>query len=78
MQAIAVVQHTVEALLWGVSQLYQSTTEMVLHDLNLFLKAGECVALVGHNGAGKTTLVKLLTRLYEPMAGKILLDGVCH
>ncbi len=35
----------------------------MLQDLNLFLKAGECVALVGHNGAGKTTLVKLLTRL---------------
>jgi ATP-binding cassette subfamily B protein len=49
---------------------------MVLQDLNLFLKAGECVALVGHNGAGKTTLVKLLTRLYEPTAGQILLDGV--
>jgi len=120
MQAIAVVQHTVESLLWGVSQLYQNnlfvnnlfefldvpaykiangkrpvperlesgiefrgvsfcypgTTEMVLQDLNLFLKAGECVALVGHNGAGKTTLVKLLTGLYEPTAGKILLDDV--
>jgi ATP-binding cassette subfamily B protein len=120
MQAIAVVQHTVESLLWGVSQLYQNnlfvsnlfefldvapykiangkravperlqsgiefrgvsfcypgTTEMVLQDLNLFLKAGECVALVGHNGAGKTTLVKLLTRLYEPTAGQIFLDGV--
>lgn len=49
---------------------------MVLQDLNLFLKAGECVALVGHNGAGKTTLVKLLTRLYEPTAGQILLDGL--
>ena len=49
---------------------------MVLQDLNLFLKAGECVALVGHNGAGKTTLVKLLTRLYEPTTGKILFDGV--
>ena len=120
MQAIAVVQHTVESLLWGVSQLYQNnlfvsnlfefldvaphkiahgkravperlqsgiefrgvsfcypgTTEPVLQDLNLFLKAGECVALVGHNGAGKTTLVKLLTRLYEPTAGQIFLDGV--
>src|SRR5438067_12469934 len=60
----------------GVSFCYPGTTEMVLQDLNLFLKAGECVALVGHNGAGKTTLVKLLTRLYEPTTGKILLDDV--
>ena len=60
----------------GVSFCYPGTTEMVLQDLNLFLKAGECVALVGHNGAGKTTLVKLLTRLYEPTAGKIVLDDV--
>jgi ATP-binding cassette subfamily B protein len=59
-----------------VSFSYPGTTEMVLQDLNLFLKAGECVALVGHNGAGKTTLVKLLTRLYEPTSGKILLDGI--
>jgi ATP-binding cassette, subfamily B, bacterial len=62
----------------GVSFRYPGTSEMVLQDLNLFLKAGECVALVGHNGAGKTTLVKLLTRLYEPTAGQILLDSVCH
>jgi ABC-type multidrug transport system fused ATPase/permease subunit len=38
----------------GVSFRYPGTSEMVLQDLNLFLKAGECVALVGHNGAGKT------------------------
>src|SRR5260370_38168270 len=60
----------------GVSFCYPGSTEMVLQDLNLFLKAGECVALVGHNGAGKTTLVKLLTGLYEPTAGQIFLDGV--
>ena len=39
------------------------------------LKAGEVLALVGENGAGKTTLVKLLTRLYDPDEGRILLDG---
>lgn len=60
----------------GVSFVYPGTTTEVLHDLNLFLRAGECVALVGHNGAGKTTLVKLLTRLYEPTAGRILLDDI--
>lgn len=60
----------------GVSFAYPGTTEEVLHDLNLYLRAGECVALVGHNGAGKTTLVKLLTRLYEPTKGQILLDDI--
>ncbi len=37
---------------------------------------GEKIALVGENGAGKTTLVKLLARLYDPTAGRILLDGI--
>ena len=67
------LQHGIEFL--GVSFRYPGTTVLVLEDLNLFLKAGECVALVGHNGAGKTTLVKLLTRLYEPTTGQIFLDG---
>jgi len=60
----------------GVSFAYPGTRTEVLHDLNLFLQAGECVALVGHNGAGKTTLIKLLTRLYEPTAGYILIDDI--
>jgi len=120
MQAIVVVQSSVEGLSWSVSQFYEhhlflgnlfefldfsprplaqgkclvperlqqgiefrgvsftypGTEEPVLRDLNLFLKAGECIALVGLNGAGKTTLVKLLTRLYEPTEGHILLDGI--
>ena len=41
----------------------------------LHLRAGEKLALVGENGAGKTTLVKLLSRLYDPTEGRILLDG---
>lgn len=44
--------------------------------LTFTLRAGEKMALVGENGAGKTTLIKLLTRLYEPTEGRILLDGV--
>ena len=48
---------------------------MVLRDLNLHVKPGETVALVGENGSGKTTLVKLLTRLFDPTDGEILLDG---
>lgn len=47
----------------------------VLHDLNLTIQPGEKLAIVGLNGAGKTTLVKLLTRLYEPTEGRILLNG---
>jgi ATP-binding cassette subfamily B protein len=47
----------------------------VLRNVGLFIPRGQSVALVGQNGAGKTTLVKLVTRLYEPTEGRILLDG---
>jgi ATP-binding cassette subfamily B protein len=47
----------------------------VLDKLNLVLPAGRCTAIVGLNGAGKTTIVKLLSRLYEPTAGRLLADG---
>ncbi|ART62087.1 ABC transporter ATP-binding protein [Kushneria marisflavi] len=46
-----------------------------LHDISLHLRPGESLALVGENGSGKTTLIKLLTRLYQPSRGRILLDG---
>jgi ATP-binding cassette subfamily B protein/subfamily B ATP-binding cassette protein MsbA len=49
--------------------------EAVLHDIDLSVKPGEMVALVGHTGAGKSTLVRLLGRLYEPQSGEILFDG---
>jgi ATP-binding cassette subfamily B protein len=48
----------------------------VLNGLNFHLHAGERVALIGENGEGKTTLVKLMTRLYDPSEGQILLDGI--
>ena len=60
----------------GVSFRYPSRDEWALRDINLHIAPGEKLALVGANGAGKTTLVKLLTRLYDPTEGQILLDGV--
>jgi ATP-binding cassette, subfamily B, bacterial len=59
-----------------VSFRYSKNHPWVLQDINLFIPAGCCLALVGLNGAGKTTLVKLLTRLYDPTEGDILWDGV--
>ncbi len=54
---------------------YPGMDRDVLSDIDLTLRAGEHVALVGENGSGKTTLVKLLCRLYDPTAGRILIDG---
>ncbi len=59
----------------GVSFAYPGTDRLVLDSIDLELPAGTVVALVGENGAGKTTLVKLLCKLYEPTAGRILVDG---
>lgn len=59
-----------------VSFRYPGTERPVLRDVSVVLQAGSTVALVGENGAGKTTLVKLLSRLYDPGAGSILVDGV--
>jgi ATP-binding cassette, subfamily B, bacterial len=47
-----------------------------LDHINFHICAGETIALVGYNGAGKTTLVKLLTRLYDPDDGEILINGM--
>jgi ATP-binding cassette subfamily B protein len=54
---------------------YPDAERWAVRHLSFTLHAGEVVALVGENGAGKTTLVKLLTRLYDPDEGRILLDG---
>jgi ATP-binding cassette, subfamily B, bacterial len=59
-----------------LSFAYPGTDRLVLEDVSLELPAGAVVAVVGENGAGKTTLVKLLCKLYEPTAGRILVDGV--
>ena len=58
-----------------VSFSYFGQDKPVLQHINMEIKPGEKIALVGHNGAGKTTLVKLLMRLYDPTQGEILLDG---
>jgi ATP-binding cassette subfamily B protein len=60
----------------GVAFAYPGTERPVLEHVDLLLAPGTTVAIVGENGAGKTTLVKLLARLYEPSAGRILVDGI--
>lgn len=60
----------------NVSFRYPGTERMVLQGLDLRLDVGERMALIGENGEGKTTVVKLITRLYDPTEGQILLDGV--
>ena len=58
-----------------VSYRYSKDGPEVLHGINMKIKAGEKVAIVGYNGAGKTTLVKLMMRLYEPESGSVVMDG---
>jgi ATP-binding cassette subfamily B protein len=58
-----------------VSFSYPGAAEPALHEVSLHLKPGGSLALVGANGSGKTTLIKLLTRLYQPTGGRVLLDG---
>jgi len=60
----------------NVSFHYPGSSRMVLENLNLVLRPAERVALIGENGQGKTTIVKLMTRLYDPVEGQVLLDGI--
>ena len=60
----------------NVSFTYPGTERTVLKNFSLTLSPGERIALIGENGQGKTTVVKLITRLYDPTEGEILLDGV--
>jgi ATP-binding cassette subfamily B protein len=65
-----------ELTLDHVSFQYPNAVRKVLDDICLTIRPGEHVAFVGENGAGKTTLIKLLCRLYDPSAGRILLDSM--
>jgi ATP-binding cassette, subfamily B, bacterial len=60
----------------NVSFSYPGSQQLVLNNISLHLPLGEKLAIVGENGSGKTTLIKLLTNLYTPTSGRILLDGV--
>ncbi len=58
-----------------VTFTYPGADTPALHDISLHIRPGQSLALVGQNGSGKTTLIKLLTRLYPPDSGRIVLDG---
>jgi ATP-binding cassette subfamily B protein len=60
----------------GVEFVYPGAVAPALSGIDLHVRPGESLALVGQNGSGKTTLIKLLTRLYQPTKGRILLDGL--
>ncbi len=60
----------------NVSFAYPGSPRLILNRLNFTLHVGERVALIGENGQGKTTIVKLITRLYDPTEGQVLLDGI--
>ena len=59
----------------NVTFSYPGADKPALKEISLHIRPGESLALVGENGSGKTTLIKLLTRLYQPTTGRILLDG---
>lgn len=64
-----------EIIVEGLTFTYPRAKKPTLRGLDIQIKSGEKVAIVGHNGAGKTTLVKLLCRMYRPEKGKILVNG---
>ncbi len=72
----SVERHTGHTIVFeNVSFRYPGTQKDVIKHINLKIDQGDTVVIVGLNGAGKTTLIKLLTRLYDPTEGRILLDG---
>ena len=65
-----------EIIIRDMSFKYPNTNKYVLKNVNLEIKAGEKIAIVGHNGAGKTTLIKLLCRFYKVSKGDVFINGV--
>lgn len=59
-----------------VSMRYPNTKRDAVHEFNLEVKAGDCIALVGLSGSGKSTLVHMIPRFWNPTKGRILLDGI--
>lgn len=74
-EGLEVPKGTGEIRLDNVSFRYNEKSDDILHNINLCVKPGERVAIVGYNGAGKTTLIKLLMRLYDPTEGDIYYHG---
>jgi ATP-binding cassette subfamily B protein/subfamily B ATP-binding cassette protein MsbA len=76
--AISVERAAVEGhiTLRDVTFAYNGSSAPVLHDINLDVRPGEMIALVGPSGAGKTTLCNLIARFYDPIGGSVMLDGV--
>ncbi len=71
-----ITHHTGHTIVFDdVSFIYPGTERRVINHVSFTLEPGDTCVLVGLNGAGKTTLIKLLTRLYDPTEGRILLDG---
>ncbi|HLG75231.1 MAG TPA: ABC transporter ATP-binding protein [Ktedonobacteraceae bacterium] len=75
LEPVASEQSGLEIEFRNVSFTYPGKQEPALKNVSFRIRAGEAIALVGRNGAGKTTLVKLLTRLYDPDEGEVLLSG---
>ena len=73
---LSVPEDTLTIEFQHVSFRYPRSERWIVRDCNLTITAGQKLALVGINGAGKTTIVKLLTRLYEPTEGQILINGI--
>ncbi|GAV57207.1 ABC_tran domain-containing protein/ABC_membrane domain-containing protein [Cephalotus follicularis] len=73
--AVDLANVTGDVKLCNISFSYGDDMPLVLNGLNLHIKAGETIALVGPSGGGKTTLIKLLLRLYDPSSGCILFDN---
>ena len=75
-QALSVANLKEKIIFDNVSFKYDGSDDFALKDINLEIKKGEVIALVGHSGAGKSTLVSLLLRFYDPQQGSVCFDGI--